>query len=537
MEGIKSIKSIEGTATCPCCGSPGPVARRAAGEELDRRILARLPLAEAAFLALSHCWDDTFLGELFRDHAPGCYTAKVTFPLLTRLVCDALLKHKGSGNAAFTAARKEGRLQAAVVSVYQKLGRLPLSLSVQFLRQCTGRLRQLFPSAEHGPGALAATPQCLAGMGLRVFDGKTIKHLARRLKVLRKVRGKMLGGKLLVCLDPRTGLALAMSGDFDAFRNDAALAPALLAQLPPDPLLPCLFVADRQFCDLGLMAALVLREDHFLIRRNASTTFTPDPAHAPTSGTDSRGRRWTQWRGWLGAAGNPERREVRMITLYRPGEQGGDVTVVTDLLDEAAYPADQLLEAYLARWGIERVFQQVTEVFSLKELIGCTPAAAVFQASFCFLAYNVTQTIKAYVAQGAAARGVGVAVERVSTRKLFDDVADQMRAAATATGHASLSAMLHPAPPPEAAAARMRDLLGGVWTDWWVKCPTTARPKPKPTTYANSGRASVHRLLQEEREGREGGGAEAKPKARRRAKKAKKGKKAERHKMTTKRHT
>jgi hypothetical protein len=295
------------------------------------------------------------------------------------------------------------------------------------------------------------------------------------------------------------------------------------------------------------MATLVGRRDHFLIRRNASTTFTPNPEHPSTCGTDARGRRWRQWRGWLGAADNPERREVRMITLYRRGEE--DVTVVTDLLDEAAYPAEQLLEAYLARWGIERVFQQVTEVFSLKELIGCTPNATVFQSAFCFLAYNVTQTIKAYVAQGAGARAAGVPVEGVSTRKLFDDVAEQMCALATTTGPGPISAMLSPAPPPAAAAARMRQLLGGAWTDWWIKCPTRPRPQPGPTTYAKSGRASVHRLLQQEREKptprarrrqprTPATGARARASARAKSRRTTNRRNvAKHHRMTTKRHT
>jgi hypothetical protein len=48
------------------------------------------------------------------------------------------------------------------------------------------------------------------------------------------------------------------------------------------------------------------------------------------------------------------------VTLRRDGEE--DVILVTGLLDAAAYPAEDLLALYLARWGIERVFQQITEV-------------------------------------------------------------------------------------------------------------------------------------------------------------------------------
>ena len=66
---------------------------------------------------------------------------------------------------------------------------------------------------------------------------------------------------------------------------------------------------------------------------------------------------------------------VRRITLYRPGER--DVILVTNLCDAAAVPAVDLLEVYLNRWGIERMFQQVTEVFGLSHLMGTTPAGTI----------------------------------------------------------------------------------------------------------------------------------------------------------------
>jgi hypothetical protein len=40
-------------------------------------------------------------------------------------------------------------------------------------------------------------------------------------------------------------------------------------------------------------------------------------------------------------------------------------------------PLDRQL--YLIRWGIEQVFQQVTKVFMLSELIGTTPEGTIFQ--------------------------------------------------------------------------------------------------------------------------------------------------------------
>ena len=108
-------------------------------------------------------------------------------------------------------------------------------------------------------------------------------------------------------------------------------------------------------------------------------------------GPDHRGRTYREEWGWLGGPANPHRRYVRRITLERAGEE--PVLVVTSLLDAAEYPASDLLELYALRWGIERVFQQVTEVFGLAKLIGGTPQATVFPFAFCLLLYNMTHVI------------------------------------------------------------------------------------------------------------------------------------------------
>jgi hypothetical protein len=60
---------------------------------------------------------------------------------------------------------------------------------------------------------------------------------------------------------------------------------------------------------------------------------------------------------------------------------------------------------YRLRWGIEGVFQQVTEVFGLARLIGKTAAATVFQLAFCLVLYNLTQALRGCVA-GAGSRPV-----------------------------------------------------------------------------------------------------------------------------------
>ena len=102
----------------------------------------------------------------------------------------------------------------------------------------------------------------------------------------------------------------------------------------------------------------------------------------------------------------------------------GSLPLVTDLLDNQQYPASDLLAVYLTRWGIERVFQQITEVFELRHLIGCTPEATIFQAAFCLVIYNLLQVIRAYV----AASQVEMPVDAVSVEQIFVDVQKELTA-------------------------------------------------------------------------------------------------------------
>jgi hypothetical protein len=339
------------------------------------------------------------------------------------------------------------------------------------------------------------------------LDGKVLKHVHRRLKPLRPLQGRLLGGRVLVALAVRPGLALAMNACEDAERNDCPLVPGAVAQVRATAVgarRDLLFMADRQMCDLGLMALFTQRRgDHFLVRHNRTLSFEPDPARPPQRGTDAAGRGFVQEWGWAGAASQRSRRRyVRRITLDRDGPGEEDVVLLTDLLDERAYPAADLLEAYRRRWGIEQVFQLVTEVFGLEHLIGTRPLALIFQAAFCFVLYNLTQVVRQHVAR-AGRRAAG----SVSARKLFEDVTAEMTAwAKLGEPPVLLEHVRELGLADNPAAMRRRHLrgrLGKLWRPRWAKSPSRG-PRPpagqRRTVRVKGGRSSVWKVLQEHRE-------------------------------------
>jgi hypothetical protein len=500
VESVKQVKQVK------------PV--KGLGEEFEREfqrhLLERLPLAESVLLMFSHVLGEQSLGEMYERNRGRCYERALCFAEVVYLVRDALLEHGGSGNASFEAAKEAGELPSSTRAVYGKLARMPMAVSMALLREAAPRLSDVLPEGLATP-PVVALPASLAGLRGIVVDGKTLKHVHKRLKALRRRRGKANSGKLLAALELRSGLALAVEATPNSEANDVSLVGGLLRQLgPAGPGERRLYVDDRQFCDLPRLAAFSADGHHFLVRHNANLHFHPDPERPAKRGEYERGgrvREYTEQWGWLGAQDHPLRRYVRRVTLHRPGEKEGDVSVVTDLgagedpkdpKEAEAYPAvsaEDLLDAYLERWGIERVFQQVTEVFDLRALIGSTPQATVFQACFCFVLYNLTQVLRAYVARAGEKQ-----VQEVSTEKLFQDCKKQLVAwAQTGEPQAAVEAFT-PAPAAPQVRRRLGELLGGLWRDRWKKAPKQAvHRKTKTTVYPKKGYTNVWKVLEAQR--------------------------------------
>jgi hypothetical protein len=456
-------------------------------------LLRRLPLGQAVLRGFAYMLDSATLAEVFQHHRGRCYEDILRFDQLVYLIRDALAVHQGSGHRAFTAAEINGQLPVAEQNVYGKLARVPEELSQALLSVGARRLQVLLPiesSAKTIPGSLA-------GLKLIAFDGKKLKNAAKRLKPLRGLPGKLLGGKLLVALDVARGLVLAMNADPDGERNDMPLVPNLVTQVRAQVAEPILWLGDRQFGNLEVPALLAARAgDHFLLRAPRSLGLHADPQRPAERFVDAEGWSVRQEWGWIGAARDARRRYVRRITLERSDADA--VILLTDLTDEATHSAMDLLAAYRLRWGIERVFQEVTEVFHLQTLIGATPRAMIFQAAMCFLLYNLIQVVRTYVAaDGARPR------EQVSSEKLFWDVRDQLT---TWTNLGAPEVAITTLALPETTAAAMkhwlRGVLRGCWSNKYVKAPPKRKKPPSATTprtkvpRGHGGHSSTWRILQ-----------------------------------------
>jgi hypothetical protein len=448
-----------------------------------RETLSRLPLAESVMRLWQYALDDEQLAAVFDRHRGRSYGKVLSFEQIVHLVADALLEHGGSARQSMKRAMEMEALPVSQQAVYGKLRRMPISLSNGFLLDTTQRLQELVSPTR------STIPKSLRKFKLIAIDGKKIKHVWKRLKVTRKVKGAVLGGKTLTALCVERGLALAMSAHLDGEVSDAPLMPDLLDQLDRSVPGTWLLILDRQFSDLVQPTQITAQGHHFLIRHNKKLKFHRDHGRAMSRGVDQNGRKYVEEWGWIGGPTDKRRRYVRCITLLRPGDE--DVALLTDLVDADEYPATDLLDAYLARWGIERVFQRITDVFHLRNLISSAPGGMIFQFAFCLVLYNMIELLR-----NEFARQQRIARETISTENLFQDVHRQLIAWRELIGPTLTIECLRPIASPQETRKRLHELLAPTWTDRWLKEPKKKhQPPPKKTTEIPGAHTSVFRLM------------------------------------------
>jgi Transposase DDE domain len=462
-------------------------------------VLEKLPLADSVWRLLHFAIDDPWLEALWTRHRGRCYERDLKFSTLARLIADALLEHGGSGHQAFERARDAAILPVSITSAYEKLGNLPVPVSETLLAEGTQRMTAVLPVIP----ALDPLPDCWADFEVFGADGKAIKHVKRLLKPLRGLQAGILGARASVGLNLRTGLAVAMVSHLDGEAGEAALTEVLLPNLARAAGQRLwLVVLDRLYGNLNFPQQVLKAGGHFLIRYCSNTTFVPDPTRPAQESRDSQGHRIVQEWGWLGKVDKADRQYVRRITKH--WSDGKELGVVTDLLDEVKYPAEAMLRTYQSRWGIETVFHQITDVFSLRHLIGTRPKAVLFQLSFCLLLYNALQVVRAHLASHQECEA-----KTISNEKLFYDVKRQLVAVSELVAVEPLLSLLGEVPTASELRGFLRERLRGEWSDRWWKAPSSGRGgHQKVKTRVPGNHTSTYRVLQQTR-GQENGPPEA----------------------------
>jgi Transposase DDE domain len=461
-------------------------------ENFSATVLSKLPLADGVWRILRFTLADSWLDDLWNRERGRCYEKVIEFSTLARLVGEALTQHGGSGRQAFERGQESNTLPVAISSAFEKLGNLPLPLSQGLLEEGTLRLEEILPEKS----AVDSFPLAACWKGHEVFgvDGKAIKHVKRLLKPLRGLQAGILGARASVALNLRTGMAVSMIGHLDGEAGEGSLTEGLLSKMAAAAgNKPWVVVLDRLYCNLRFPHLVLAAGGHFLTRYCSNTHFVADPARQPQESRDARGQRIVQEWGRLGKSAGSRALYVRRITLHLAG--GKEISVITDLLNETAYPPEDLLATYRKRWGIEKVFHQITDVFSLKNLIGTSPRAVLFQLSFCLLLYNTLQVLRAHLAFHQECEA-----EKISNEKLFYDLKRQMVSVDELVKEERLFDLLGEEPTPVELRDHLRENLRGVWSDRWWKAPSSrGGGHKKVKTRVLGNHTSTYRVLQKQK--------------------------------------
>jgi hypothetical protein len=235
--------------------------------------------------------------------------------------------------------------------------------------------------------------------------------------------------KWLALFDLTTGMLLR-SAAAPLRSHEMARAATISRELEPGDLV----LGDRGFCSYAHLALLVQRALHgvFRVHQKQIVDFTPGRPGTRGRSKDVPGlprSRWVLSQGdsdqvvvwckpkkrpsWMTAeeyGALPDELTVRELR-YRvevPGYRVREITLVTTLLDAAAYPAEALAELYFRRWQVEINIRHLKTSMKM-DVLRCETVDGVLKELAMFaLAYNLVRSV-----MGESARLQGVAPDRI----------------------------------------------------------------------------------------------------------------------------
>jgi len=148
-------------------------------------------------------------------------------------------------------------------------------------------------------------------------------------------------------------------------------------------------------------------------------------------------RRYLPWSLWRRLASSLSVRLVR-VTVEAPGFRTQSLTLVTTLLDPAAFPAEELARLYPQRWRIELWLRDIKTSMGMEVLRCKSPAMVDKELEMFFIAYNL---IRCLMAQASVLQEVPL--PRLSFKGTVDSVRQFSAAIAQSPTRKGQKKLLH----------------------------------------------------------------------------------------------
>jgi len=242
-----------------------------------------------------------------------------------------------------------------------------------------------------------------------VMDGSQLAAVARRLKILWKVRAAVLPGRIFVLYDLFRGVCRVLHFDPDAAKNENLLAKEALAMIPEGTLV----LGDRLFGHSGYFQELSQRKLWGVFRRHGLAKVR----RLKILGQVRKGRKFLDdTLVKVGCGANGKTQQILRLIRYR--SRGRRLDIFTNVLDPKKLPAHKAVELYGLRWGIERMFYDLKVVLNLNCFYAANPNAIAMQVYAAAIVYNAFRIIQARIAEQH-----GIAPETISTARLYPKLA------------------------------------------------------------------------------------------------------------------
>jgi hypothetical protein len=350
--------------------------------EILQRFLDEAPIAVMVRATIARTIGSSTLDDIFDRHASDQYTRELTFSTVVQLMSKVVFCTYPSVNAAY---QRSNDIPVSITSLYNKLNGLETCVSQALVAETADSMGKVIGSLPHAPA-----DEPVKGLRLRTLDGNALAGTDHRLACLRGSGAAALPGLSLVVRDGRTGLLTNVAPCEDAYTNERALYPAILALVQADDL----WLGDRNFCTDNYLEGIASRDAYFLIRHHAGTTLHP-------LGRESRHRHH--------AGGTISEQQVRIgmlqcrciiLRLKKPLRDGTTEIRLLTNVPRKRLSARRAAELYRTRWRIESAFQELTESLRCEIDTMGYPRAALFGFALAVVAYNVLIVIRVALAAG-----------------------------------------------------------------------------------------------------------------------------------------
>jgi len=340
------------------------------------------PICVMARGVLQRILDPSHIDRLFAHTARRQYTNELLFSSLVDLMARVVLGQEPSVHAAYR--KLEDQLPVSDQSVYNKLRHVELPVSAALVRDSARRVAPVIRALR------AALPPLLPGYRIKFLDGNHLAATEHRLEELRTTWAAPLPGIALAVLDQEhmtvTDVLLTEDGH--------AQERALMGEVYPLVQEGEVWVADRNFCTLGFLAALLARRGSFVLRQHGNVQGELLGRRQP------KGRCETGWVYEQRVRLRDEQgqvMEVRRITvaLDQPTRDGDTEIHILTNLPAKKVSAVKVAEVYRKRWTIEGLFFEASQALSCEIDTLCYPKAALFAFCLGLLACNAVALLKA----------------------------------------------------------------------------------------------------------------------------------------------